>query len=199
MIDIVPATDLGEPYRRAIADVFADGFGHDFRRLSRNRERLVDAFAHMLNLDVFWVAVVEGEPAGITALTDGVQLAVRADRAELRRHLGLIKGTIADRVFSTEFSQTMPEPLADDRASLEFVATAVRFQGRGVGTALLSYLLALPQYHGYLIESVADTNAAALHLYRKLGFTEYKRVPVGHTWMTGINAYVSLEFVQPSN
>ena len=199
MIDVVPANELGEPYRRSIADVFADGFGSDFRRLSRDRKRLADAFSHMLNLDLFWVAMLEGEPAGITALTNGAQLAVQHDPEELRRHLGLVRGTIADRVFRTEFSQTMTEPLPDDRASLEFVTTAPRFQARGVGTALLSYLLALPQYHGYVIEAVADTNAAALHLYRKLGFTEYKRVPVRHTWMTGINAYVSLELVQQSS
>lgn len=196
MIEVVSASELGEPYRRAIAGVYADGFRHDFRGLSRDRERLADAFAHMLNLELFSVAMVDGEPAGVTALTNGQQMPVQHDVRELRRHLGLIKSFIADRVFRAEFSPTMPEPLAHDCASLEFVATAERFQRRGVGTTLLSHLLALPRYNRYYIERVADTNAAALHLYRKLGFSEYKRVPVKHTWVTGIKAYVSLRLDQ---
>jgi ribosomal protein S18 acetylase RimI-like enzyme len=198
MIDVVPAAELGEPCRRAVAEVFADGFGPDFRHLSRDRRRLTGAFAHMLDLDLFWLAVIDDEPVGMAALTDGRQLPVKHDRTELRRHLGVMRGTIADRVFRAEFAQSLPERLSDEGASLEFIATKERFQGRGVGTALLSRLLALPRYRTYYIESVADTNTAALHLYRKLGFTEYRRRPVAHTWITGIHAYVSLKLAQPS-
>jgi ribosomal protein S18 acetylase RimI-like enzyme len=86
--------------------------------------------------------------------------------------------------------------LADEAASIEFVGTASRFQGKGVATALITHLLALPQYREYVLEAVSDINTPALNLYRKLGFVEYKRVPVKHTKLSGISYYVSLKLMQ---
>jgi ribosomal protein S18 acetylase RimI-like enzyme len=195
MIEIVPARELGEGYRRPITEVFVDAFGPDFAWFSDDRRRLADAFEHSLVLDVFHMALVDGEPAGIAACTDGRQQSVVLRGKCLRRHLGLVKGTIAGIVLKREFSGGVPDA-TDRTASIEFVGTASRYQGQGVATAIIEHLLALPQHREYVLESVSDINTRALKLYEKLGFVEYKRVPVNHTKRTGISYYISLKLVQ---
>lgn len=155
-IEIVATRELGEEYRRPITGVFADAFGPDFSRLTENTDQLTGTFEHMLVLDLFYVALVDGRPAGITAPTDGRQQCGTPDGGQLRKHLGLINGTIAHLLFRREFLRTIPEA-GDATASLEFVGTASAYQGRGVATALLTHLLALPQYREYLLVDIADT------------------------------------------
>jgi ribosomal protein S18 acetylase RimI-like enzyme len=195
MIEIRPAAELGEGYRRAITGVFVDGFGPDLAYFSDDPDKLTDALAHMLVLDVFHVGLIDGQPAGIVGLTDGRQLSVRHDGAVLRKRLGLIKGTIADVMFKKEFQKAfvLPRPRM---ASLEFVATGHRFRGRGVASAVLRHLLALPQYDEYVLEDISDINAPALNLYKKLGFAEYKRKKVYHFNRTGISFYISMHLSQ---
>jgi ribosomal protein S18 acetylase RimI-like enzyme len=195
MIEIVSARELGEGYRRPITEAFVDAFGQDFAYFSEDPRRLADAFEHMLVLEVFHVALLDGEPAGIAACTDGRQQSAVPQGRHLRRHLGLVKGTIGAVALKREFSQGVPG-LADDAASIEFVGTASRFQGKGVATAIITHLLGLPQYREYVLETVSDINMPALNLYRKLGFVEYMRVPVKHTKRTGISYYVSLKLTQ---
>ncbi|MHA6622141.1 GNAT family N-acetyltransferase [Pseudonocardia sp. DLS-67] len=192
MIEIIPAR---ESDRRAVTEVFVDAFGPDFAYFSDDPRTLADAFEHMLVLDVFHVALLDGEPAGIAALTDGRRPSAVPVGKHLRRHLGLVKGTIGAVALPREFSGGVPG-LAEGAASIEFVGTASRFQGKGVATALLTHLLAMPQHREYVLEAVSDINAPALNLYRKLGFVEYKRVPVKHTRLSGISYYVSLRLMQ---
>ncbi|MDA3626794.1 N-acetyltransferase [Saccharopolyspora sp. WRP15-2] len=194
-IDVKPAAELGESYRRRIAEVFVDGFGPDFAYFSKDPRTLADAFAHTLVLDVFHVALVDGEPAAIAACTNGRQRSVRCNPAELREHLGLFKGTFATITFQRMFREAFPEP-RNGVASIEFVAAASEFRGRGIAKALLEHILALPQYREYLLEEVSDINEPALRLYAKLGFREYKRRKVHHTRWSGINHYVSLRLTQ---
>ncbi|GGL01801.1 GNAT family N-acetyltransferase [Nocardia jinanensis] len=194
-IEIVTGRELGEDYRRPITEVFADAFGPDFSYFAKSTAQLTDTFEHMLVLDLFYVALVDGRPAGITACTDGRQQCVAPNGGQLRKHLGPVNGTIAHFVFRREFLRTIREA-GDATASLEFVGTSSRHQGRGVATALLTHLLALPRYSEYLLEDIADTNSTALALYERLGFVEYKRRNVRHTKRTGINHYISMKLVQ---
>jgi ribosomal protein S18 acetylase RimI-like enzyme len=195
MIEVRRADELGEAYRTRISAVFVDGFGEYLEYFSKDRRKLTDALAHMLVLELFHVVLVDGEPAGIAACTDGVRLCVQPDRKRLRQHLGFVKGAIAYFVFRREFQKPW-ERTREGVASIEFVATASAYRGRGVATTLLTELLALPQYTEYVLEEIADTNTPALRLYEKLGFREYQRVRVKHTRRTGINAYVSMRLVQ---
>jgi len=195
MIEIVAARKLGAGGRRVITEVFVDAFGPDFAYFSEDPRLLADAFEHMPVLDVFHVALLDGEPAGIAACTDGRQQSLVPRGKPLRRHFGLVKGTIAAVVLTREFSGGVPDA-TDETASIEVVGTASRFKGKGVATAIITHLLALPQYREYVLEAVSDINTPALNLYEKLGFVEYKRVPVSHTKRTGINHYISLKLTQ---
>lgn len=197
MIDIVPARDLGDDAPRLVSEIYVDGFGRHFTAFAKDPGRLVDAFAHTFDLDLFYVATVDGEPAGIAACTDGVQGCVRSDAATMRRHLGLIRGSFAHWVFTGQFSEPIKDP-RPGQGSIEFVATAARQRGRGVASALLRWLHTLPQYDSFVLAEVADTNDAALSVYRRLGYVEYERRPVRHGRFSGINAYVSLRYAKDS-
>lgn len=83
-------------------------------------------------------------------------------------------------------------------AEIGFVATEPAHQDRGVATALLRHLPALPGYREYVLEDIKDTNTPALGMYAKLGFTVYKRRKVRFARRAGFTELVSMELVQDS-
>ncbi|MEV7527698.1 GNAT family N-acetyltransferase [Agrococcus sediminis] len=186
---------LGETFRRRITEVYVRAFADDFRGFSRDASKLADAFEHMLLLERFHLALVDGEPAGLASLTEGDEQLFAPDRREILRHLGPVRGRIADRVIRSWFMGAH----AGSRpgvAEIGFVATEPAHQGKGVATALLTHLLALPQYREYVLEDIKDTNGAALHLYAKLGFEVYRRRSVRFSRRAGFNELVSMRLAQ---
>ncbi|MGH1564835.1 N-acetyltransferase family protein [Mumia sp. DW29H23] len=184
-----------ERLRRAIAEVYARSFAADFVAFSRDTDKLADAFEHMLIPDRFFVALVGGEPAGLASLTEGDQTLFAPRWQEIRRHLGLVRGSLCYVVVRRWFMRRS----ADARpglAEIGFVATEPAYQGRGVATALLRRLLALPGYQEYVLEDIKDTNAPALAVYSKLGFTVYKRRKVRFARRAGFTELVSMKLVQ---
>ncbi|WP_052738067.1 GNAT family N-acetyltransferase [Bacillus sp. SA1-12] len=121
-------------------------FGKHLAILSKDKEILVQAFEHMFNADVFYCAVIDGEMAGITACTNGKASSVYLNNKELRRHLGFYKGTLASIFLKREFEKP-PIETGDKIASVEFVATASSYRGKGVATAIMDHLFHLPHYH----------------------------------------------------
>ncbi|WP_448003292.1 hypothetical protein [Agromyces bauzanensis] len=61
---------------------------------------------------------------------------------------------------------------------------------------MLRHLLALPEYREYVLEDIKDTNAPALHVYAKLGFTVYQRRKVRVARRVGFTELVSMKLVQ---
>jgi ribosomal protein S18 acetylase RimI-like enzyme len=188
---------LGEEYRRRITEVYVRSFSEDFVAFSRDTGKLADAFEHMLLLERFYVALVDGEPAGLASLTEGDQTLLAPRWPEIRRHLGFARGLLCYLVVRNWFMR----PSEDARlglAEIGFVATEPTYQRRGVGTALLRFLLALPEYREYLLEDIKDTNRAALGLYSKFGFTVHKRRKVRFARRAGFTELVSMKLVQDS-
>lgn len=195
MIEVVRAPELGQGGYRKVAEVFSDAFASDFAYFSKDTSVLADAFEHMLVFDLFYVAVVDGEPVAIAACTDGHQQSFRPQWKYMRRYFGLLRATLGTIAFRWEFVRTVTGT-TDAMASIEFVGTASGYQGRGAATTLLTNLLALPQYREYVLEEISDINTPALNLYAKLGFVEYGRKKVRHTKYSGINHYVSMRLIQ---
>ncbi|WP_098483559.1 GNAT family N-acetyltransferase [Georgenia soli] len=195
MVEVRRGDELGETYRRRITEVYVRAFADDFVAFSRDTGTLADAFEHMLLLDRFHVALVDGEPAGLASLTEGDETLFAPRWRELRHHLGLARGLLALVVIRRWFMR----PSAGARpglAEIGFVATEPGHQGRGVGTALLRHLLALPGYREYVLEDIKDTNEPALGLYAKLGFTVYRRQKVRLARRAGFTELVSMKLVQ---
>lgn len=183
--------------RRQMSEIFADGFAQWLEYFSKDKNIIAKAFAHMFVLDQFYVAVVENKIAAMAACTDCRAFAVRLDKKELRKHLGIIKGSIAGVVLKKEFESPFINP-AQETGSIEYVGTAFEFRGQGAASQVIRYIIEKTPYKEYLIEEVADTNLPALNLYNKLGFMEYKRksLPPNRAKKAGINSIVSLKYVK---
>lgn len=193
-MEIRRASELGDGIRKQISDIFVGGFFQWLKYFSKDPVKLSRAFAHMFLPDAFYVAVVDGELAGIAACTDGKRPSVRLQSGELRRHLGLIRGSIAAKVLKQQFEHH-PYPFAVEAGwgSVEFVATAEKHRGQGVASAIIRHIMEASSCSAYVLE-VADTNLPAIKLYEKLGFREFMRVAQKHSKHSGINALVYMRY-----
>lgn len=188
---------LGESYRRRITEVYVRSFTDDFVAFSRDTGKLADAFEHMMVLERFYVALVDDEPAGLASLTEGDEMLFAPRWREIRRHLGLMRGLLCFVVIRRWFMGTSKEA-RPGRAEIGFVATEPAYQGRGVATALMSFLLAQPGYDEFVLEDIKDTNAPALAVYRKFGFEIYKHRKVRFAQRVGFTELVSMRLVGES-
>jgi ribosomal protein S18 acetylase RimI-like enzyme len=194
---VLRADKLDFDVRTQMGTIFADGFMGWLGYFSKDRNKIAEAFAHTFVLDQFYVAVLDDKIAGMAACTDCIILSLKLNIKELRKHLGFLKGSIAGVVLKKEFeSPYNPPPL--ETGSIEFVGTATEFRKKGVASLILSYIINNTNYREYLIEEVADTNIPAMKLYDKLGFHEYKRIPVPHkrAEKIGINNFISLKHIK---
>ncbi|GED08180.1 GNAT family N-acetyltransferase [Cellulosimicrobium cellulans] len=190
MIEIRRGDELGESSRRRITEVLVRGFADDFAYFSKDPRELADAFAHMLVLERFYVAVVDGEPAAVASVTEGAQECFAPEKRPFRDTWGRVHGAISYRIVRSQFLGAY-DGARDGLAEIGFVTTAPEHQGQGVGTALMRHLMTLP-YDELVLRDIKDTNAPALGLYRKLGFTETGRRPVRFARRAGFSAYVTM-------
>ncbi len=195
-MEVVKASSLEDNARKKISDIFVGGFIQWLGYFSKDEEKLSRAFSHMFLLDSFYVALVDGEIAGIAACTDGKHPPIRLYSKELRRYLGLIKGTIAGIVLKKELeNHPYPFPIEPGCGSVEFVATDRRHRGKGVATSIIKHIFADTAYDSFILE-VADTNTSAVRVYEKLGFTEFTRIPQKHSKQSGINYLVYMKYLK---
>ena len=104
---------------------------------------LADAFAPMLILERFHIALVDGEPAAVAVVTEGEQECFEPDRHELQRVLGPIHGIISYRIIRSEFRWGLRRcPRRSDGDCIRHDSAAASEQG--VATALMRRLLELP-------------------------------------------------------
>lgn len=192
MIEIKKANELGESTRKQISEIFVEGFGDLHTFFSKDRRKLAKAFEHMFVLDVFYVAIVDGEIAGITACTDRKIMPIDHSKKELMNHLGFLKGIFANIVFKREF-QKPPIEVGEKKAWVEFVATSAKYRGKGVATAIMNHIFALPQYNEYILV-VADNNTNALKMYKKLGYKEFKRIKHKYSKYSGIDHMIYMKY-----
>jgi ribosomal protein S18 acetylase RimI-like enzyme len=190
MIEVKRGDEIGEAFRHMVADVLVRGFAEDFAFFSKDARVLADAFAHMLILERFYVALVDGEPAAVAVVTEGDQECFEPDRRALQSVLGPLHGLISYSIVRSQFMGAY-DGARTGLVEIGFVTTAPRYQGRGVATALMRRLLELPADE-FVLRDIKDTNVAALGLYAKLGFIEVERRKVRFAKRAGFSAYVSM-------
>ena len=197
---VIRADKIDIDVRNQMSQIFADGFTQWLGYFSKDKNVIAKAFSHMFVLDQFYVATVENKIAGMVACTDCKTLSVRLNKRELRKHLGVVKGSVAGIVLKKEFESPFKSPQADT-GSIEYVGTASEFRGIGVASQIIKYIFENTPYSEYIIEEVADTNIPAMNLYNKIGFEEYKRTPVPpkNVKKIGINYLISLKLRNYSN
>ncbi len=181
--------------RIQMAELFADGFMQWLTFFSKDKDIIAKAFAHMFDLDQFYIAVDGGKVVGMIACTNGYSSSVTLNTKELRNHLGFYKGSLAGIFLKKEFSGGIQEPMPG-KGSIEFVGTSSEYRGKGVATMIFRHIIDNTPYTEYVIDEVADTNAAAINLYQKWGFEEYKRIPVPekNAKKIKINNFISFKY-----
>lgn len=189
-IEISRAADLGEKYRHGVASVLVNGFAEDFAFFSKDTEVLADAFAPMLILERFHVALVDGEPAAVAVVTEGEQECFAPDRRELQLALGTAHGLVSYWIVRTQF-MGVHDGSRTGLTEIAFVTTAPQYQGKGVATALMRRLLEVPSDE-FVLRDIKDTNVPALGLYAKLGFTETQRRRIRFAKRAGFSSYVTM-------
>jgi ribosomal protein S18 acetylase RimI-like enzyme len=162
------ASEFGNNTKMKISQVLLMDFFNGFIFFSKDKEKLIQAFCHMFNLEVFYVAVIDSEIAGIAACTDGKIPTVKLNSNQMKKHLGFFMGTIAYLILKREFeTKKYPFKIEKGMGMVEFVATSTKYRGKGVATAILNHIFASTPYTIYALE-VADTNTNAINLYEKL-------------------------------
>lgn len=191
VIEIRRGDELGEPYRARIAAVFVRGFAEDFSSFSKDSERLAEAFAHMLVLEHWRVALVDGHPAAVACFSEGAQEVLAPRWSPMRRALGLLRGTFTYLIVRTQFVggslDTRP-----GLGEIGFVASDPAFRGRGAAKALMLEILAREDSEDFVVLEIKDTNEAALGLYRGVGFVELRRRPARFAGRAGFREYVDM-------
>lgn len=193
-INVIPARDMGMDVNKRISEIFVEGFYQWLRYFSKDKQKLAGAFEHMFITDFFYLSVIDGEITGITACTDGKTSCVYLKRREFIKHLGFVRGNIACSVLKKEFMmRKYPFNIQPGTASIEFVATAPEFRGKGIAASIIRYIIDVTSHAEYVLE-VADTNENAVRLYQKLGFAEFQRVKQKYSEQSGINYLVYMKY-----
>jgi 8-oxo-dGTP diphosphatase len=161
-----------ESDRAGIASVIAEAYRHEFNTVSRDTDKITAALTPAVEVGRFFVADRGGDVVGTIACTDHTGRAVRATAADWRRHLGLVRGTLAARILARQWMSQLAYPAAT--GYLEFVAVAERGRRQGVATKLVEGVIAQTPYTEFGVE-VTDVNTAARDCYRKVGFVDVWR------------------------
>jgi ribosomal protein S18 acetylase RimI-like enzyme len=189
-MDFMKATNEMKPQ---ISRVFVDGFYQWLRYFSKDKAKMTRTLAHIFNTDCFFIAIENGAVTGITACAAKEERCVRLERREFTKHLGFIRGSIAYATLHKEFEvKAYPIPIGEKTGAIEFVAVASEHRGKGVAAELIGHIFAVTDFRAYILE-VADTNTAAVNLYKRLGFADILRVPQTHAKQSGINKLVYMK------
>lgn len=195
-MEIIRASEFSNDTKMQISKIFVDGFYQWLNYFSKDKDQLTKAFSHMFNLDVFYIAVIDGKVAGITACTDGKAQSVHLNCQELRKHLGFFMGTITYIILKREFEKKQyPFEIIKDMGMVEFVAISTNYRGQGIASAIMKHIFASTPYNVYALE-VADTNTKAVKLYEKLGYSEFLRIKQKHSKQSGVNNLVYMKYVK---
>ncbi|MFB8270398.1 GNAT family N-acetyltransferase [Streptomyces sp. NPDC055955] len=134
--------------------------------------------AHRILADL----VREGAALGWVDPPSRGEVAELLDRVTSEAHAGnaaLRAAYIGRQLVGLGYWQRYARPTHRPHADLEKVAVGAAAQGRGVGRALVTALVADARRAGIevLTLDARGDNGNALRLYRSLGFTEYGRLP----------------------
>ena len=183
-----------EKARVQISRIFVEGFYEWIKFFSKDKSTLRQAFSHIFNLNVFYVALIGDEVAGFASVCDRNENNIKLNRKELQKHLGLVMGFFAYRVLRKEFEDKQyPFTFTDEMQPIEFVATSSAYQRSGVASQIIRSIFENDP-HGCFVLEVADTNTKAVALYQKLGFEEMASIKMKNSKQSGIDHLLYMKY-----
>lgn len=174
IVEVMPMMEFDSDVRKEAAEVFVEGYEKELEFFSKDRKNLVEAFQKMINPEVFYLAVLNGEITGVLACSNNQARGLDINRETLKKHFGFIKGNLGYYFMKNDFNTILS--YKDDTGYIECVATSVKARGKGVSKTLFQYVLQHTSYNRFILE-VVDTNDIAYRMYAKIGFivTERKK------------------------
>lgn len=172
---------LNDKQKREAVEIFMEGFGH-MMTFSKDQNATKALFLEALN-PVYFYAYIEKETVlGIMGIGTNKIRPVKFHEDLCKKLFGKIKGKIISMQMNAIFqSKTVTE---DADLYIDTLAVAKQARGKGIGTKLIQYAFALPEYKNYYIE-VLSKNENAKKLYEKLGFIQYKKSKIYITSLKG--------------
>jgi ribosomal protein S18 acetylase RimI-like enzyme len=181
-----------EKDRERIAHISAESFKEDFAVLTRNLSKVKEILVHDMNLQQFYVAETDGEVVGNLALTNNTTRAFSICSRHMIDLLGLVRGGIGSLFLKKMFSEPLRVP--DEIGYFEFVAVDASARRQGIASKMIQSAAAMTAYPQYMLDTDFD-NAAAIRVYRKLGFQE---IAHGREWFRIIFGFSRRIFLQAS-
>ncbi len=180
-----------EKDRNNVALCIAEGFEKDFSVLCKDNQKVANAIATGLNIKRFYVADINGDIAGVIAISDCNGRAARVNNKSLIKHLGFLKGTIGALVLKEEFEGQLDYPITT--GYIEFVALRKKYRKQGIATTMLKESMLLTNYQDFVLD-VTDINNNAIKCYTNIGFEEFKRIPEKHAKQKGFNEKIYMRY-----
>lgn len=180
-----------ETDRDNVAMCIAEGFEKDFSILCKDNQKVADAIANGLNMERFYVADVDGNVAGVLAISDCNGRAAKVEKVSLRKQLGLFKGIIGAFVLKEEFEKQLEYPVTT--GYIEFVAVRKKYRKQGIASTMLRESMLLTKYQDFVLD-VTDINEKAIRCYSSIGFEEFKRIPEKHGKQKGFNEKIYMRY-----
>ena len=180
-----------EADRMEISKVIAYAFEKDFSSLINDMDKVSSVLESGINIKRFFVAETEKRIIGVIACSDCNSRAMTLSKKSLKKHLGFIRGILANLFMLPEFSAPLLYP--NSAGYIEFVAVTKDARNRGVAGAMLKVVVEQTNYTEYILD-VTDINAAAQACYIKFGFTEIKREKVKHEKQKGFSEKIYMRY-----
>jgi 8-oxo-dGTP diphosphatase len=178
--------------RDGIATVIAQAYRSEFSTLSRSVRKIAAALADGIEINRFFVASRgSGDVIGAVACTDRSGRAMHIRAEDWRRHLGVVRGTLAARILASPFMSRLD--YADETGYIEFVAVAEKARRQGIATKLVEGVIGQSAYTEYVLE-VTDVNTAARDCYRKIGFVDIKSEKERFGRLKGFSARIHMRY-----
>lgn len=159
---VIRADQVAFDAREQMSRIFAEGFTQWLGFFSKDKQTIARAFAHMFALNRFYVAVTEDRKvAGMAACSDANVPSVKLNPKELRKHLGLVKGTLAGLFLKKEFEATLADP-SPVKGSIDFVGTAPEFRGQGAAMVIIRHIIEIRKIAQGIDGPLSDFSVLAL-------------------------------------
>ena len=194
------SSDLQPNARLEISRIFVEGFYEWFKYFSKDKNKLISAFSDAFVWERFYVAIENGKIVGMAALTNGKEAVVITNKKTLRKHLGIIRGSIAKFFLKKEFEKhSYPFDMCADTDSIEFVAVEKEHRGKNIAGQLMHYIVQNSSKNRFVLE-VASSNTPAIRAYEKFGFVEFFTTNLSpkEQKYAGFEKYIYMEYLKQS-
>ena len=159
-----------------IAKTLAHSFEKVVSVLIKDMECAAKILENGIAIDRFYVAEQNEEIIGIIACGDCTGRVINITKEDCKKHLGLIRGTVAFKLLSSNLMQPLSYPVTT--GYIEVVGVLQQARGKGVAKKMLQEVIKNNTKYNEFILEVDSINSSAIKSYTDSGFVEFKRVPV---------------------